>query len=229
MLTSIQKYAHVVLALTLILPLAQVPADARPSGSPSFKSGFSSASKASKPSGGFGSFGSASGARQRSADSALSRKLDRERSEANALRTLDERRQAQAARDARPAPPPPQGYGYGPAPVPAQPPVIVRQDSGLGHVMAGAILAGAAANSHANTHANNNSGGGDLGTRAGADAVGTAAAGTAAASTAGGGSIFGATFWLLALALIGGAVYFAWKRVRSRRAANKPNYSFERN
>jgi hypothetical protein len=86
---------------------------------------------ARKPGGG-GSFGAAPASDARKSDSALSRKMDQERSEANALRTLDERRAAQAAREnnaARPAPAPgtgqpaggyaddrrapPQGYGYG--------------------------------------------------------------------------------------------------------------------
>jgi hypothetical protein len=31
------------------------------------------------------------------------------------------------------------------------------------------------------------------------------------------------------LALIGWGVYFAWRRLRRRRDAKKPNYSFERN
>jgi hypothetical protein len=209
----------------------------------------------------------------------MSRRLDKQSAETNALRTLDERRQAQAARNApsarpvpgygqqddRRTPPPPlpqgYGYGYGQAPAPTQPPVIVRQDSGLGHVVAGAIIAGAAANSHANTHANNGNnngsnnsgggyypapggGGGELAAKAGADAVGTAtagrdaagrdaagteAAGQPAAHKASGGSIFGTVLWLLVLALIGWAVVFAWRRVRARREAGKPNYSFERN
>ena len=181
----------------------------------------------------------------------MSRQLDKQSSEANALRTLDERRQAQAA---RPVPgygqaaggqpdnarmPPPQGSGSGPAwvPAPAQAPIIVHQDSGLGNVVAGAIIGRSLANSHANNNHNNSGsgyypapsgGGGDLAAKAGAGAVDTAAG-----SKAGGGSVFGAivrtVLWLLALALIGWAAYTVWKRVRSRREANKPNYSFERN
>jgi hypothetical protein len=195
----------------------------------------------------------------------MSRKLDQRSAEANGLRTLDERRQAQAVREgrdaARPVPgygqpaggqpdsarmPPPNGYGagpaYGPAQVPAQAPIIVRQDSGLGHVVAGAIIARSAANAHANNHYNNGGGyypapsgsGGDLANQAGAGSVaGSAAATGVQAGGAGGGSVFGAivrtVLWLLVLALIGWAAYYAWKRVKSRREANKPNYSFERN
>jgi hypothetical protein len=205
----------------------------------------------------------------------MSRKLDRERSEANALRTLDERRAAQAAQErnnaARPAPggsyaddrraPPPQGYGYGQAPAPAQPPVIVQRDggSGLGHIVAGAILARSMSNAHANNNnngANNNgsngsngsNGGGyypapsgsagDLANQAGAGSVG---AGTAAASdsaTAGqaksvgkarAGSVLGTIFWLCVLALIVWGIWRVLKRRKARREADKPNYSFERN
>jgi hypothetical protein len=118
-------------------------------------------------------------------------------------------------------------------------PIIVRQDSGLGHVVAGAILARSAANAHAN---NNDSGGyylppggagGDLAAKAGADAVESAAGGKAAAGKPGGGSVLGViartVLWLLVLALVGWAGYTAWKRVKRRREANKPNYSFERN
>jgi cobalamin biosynthesis Mg chelatase CobN len=152
----------------------------------------------------------------------MSRKLDRERSEANALRTLDERRAAQAAQErnkaARSAPggsyaddrrAPPQGngygYGYGQAPAPAQPPVVVQRDGGgLGHIVAGAILARSMSNAHANNNNNgtnnngsnsngsngSNNGGyypapsgsaGDLANQAGAGSVGE---GTAAASAA---------------------------------------------
>jgi hypothetical protein len=177
----------------------------------------------------------------------MSRKLDRQSAEANALRTLDERRQAPGyGQPAGSQPdnarmPPPNGYNsgpaYGPAPAqaPTQAPIIVRQDSGLGHVIAGAIIARSAANAHAN---NNNGGGyypapsgstGGLATQAGANSVDQATVGKAAS----GGSVFGAivrtVLWLLALALIGWIAHYAWKRMRSRREASKPNYSFERN
>jgi hypothetical protein len=138
--------------------------------------------------------------------------MDRERSEANALRTLDERRAAQAAREARPAPgygqpaggyaddrraPPQQGNGYGygpaPAPAPAPAPIIVNQNggSGLGHVVAGAILARSAANAHANSNnGNNNNGGayypapsGSTGDLANQAGAGSVGASTGAAST----------------------------------------------
>lgn len=271
MLKPFSKYAHVALAFALILPLASGPVDAKPSSSSSFKSGFSSQRSSSsssssssksfsspKPSksssGGFGSFNSSRSPDARKPDSALSRKLDRERSDANALRTLDERRAAQAARESRAARAPQQGngygYGYGNAP-PAQPPIIVNNNnggSGLGHIVAGAILARQAANAHANgNYAGNGNGGyypapdgatGDLASQAGANSVGTGGNGAAAGSTVpalapaakdGGGTLFGTFAWLCVLSLIGWCIYFAWKRAKARRAAGKPNYSFERN
>ncbi|MFC5549465.1 hypothetical protein [Massilia aerilata] len=179
------------------------------------------------------------------------------------MRTLDERRAAQAARDNPPprpsyeqrdarTPPPPQGYGYGygNAPAPAQAPVIINQGGGggLGHVIAGAVLANSVANAHArnNNNANNNGGGyypapsgsaGGLANQAGAGSVGgstgapvTASPGAPApAAPAKGGSVFGTIVWLAVLALIGWVVYRLWKRAKARRAADKPNYSFERN
>jgi len=248
------KTYQVAFMLSLLVPLAHVDAaDAKPSTSSSFKGGFSSQrsssstfsssksggfgsfsrrstssdapAQASKPSGGFGSFGSGAAAPQKS-DSALSQKLNKNTAEANALRTLDARRQAQAdaARDTRPVPgheqgasgqqaptyaPPPAAY---PQPQP-QAPIIVRQDSGLGHVIAGAVLANAARGAHAN---NNGYPGGYAG-------------GAASAPSGGGMSFLGVFLTLCVLALIGWGLYFAWRRLRRGRDARKPNYSFERN
>jgi hypothetical protein len=177
----------------------------------------------SRSSGGFGAFGSGGAVPQKS-DSALSQKLDRNTSEANALRTLDARRQAQAdaARDTRPVPGHEDGASgqrppvYAPPPVQQpQAPIIVRQNSGLGHVIAGAVLANAARGAHAN---NNGYPGAVPGTPAG----------TTQAAT-GSGSFLGLFLTLCVLALVGWALYFAWRRVRRARAAKKPNYSFERN
>jgi hypothetical protein len=178
-----------------------------------------------RSSGGFGSFGSGSATPQKS-DSALSRKLDKNASEANALRTLDARRQAQAdaARDTRPVPGYEQGAsgrgapGYAPtyAPPPVQQqqaPVVVRQDSGLGHVIAGAMIANASRGAHAS---NNGYPGGYAG-------------GAAPAPAGGGTSFLGVFMTLCVLALIGWGVYFLWRRLRRSREAKKPNYSFERN
>jgi hypothetical protein len=177
----------------------------------------------SRSSGGFGSFGSGrSGAAPQKSDSALSQKLNRNASEANALRTLDARRQAQAdaARDTRPVP----GYengtpAYAPPPAqqqPSQPPVIVRQDSGLGHVIAGAVLANAARGAHANNNGYPGGYGGGYG-------------GGASSAHGGGTSFLGLFVTLCVLALIGWGIYFMWRRLRRGREAKKPNYSFERN
>jgi hypothetical protein len=171
-----------------------------------------------RSSGGFGSFGRGSAAPQKS-DSALSQKLDRNTSQANALRTLDARRQAQAdaARDTRPVPGYEQGRSaptYAPPPMQQQqPPVIVRQDSGLGHVIAGAMIANASRGAHAG---NNGYPGGY--------------AGEASTAPSGGGTSFlGVFLTLCVLALVGWGLYFAWRRLRRGREAKKPNYSFERN
>jgi hypothetical protein len=267
MLKTFSKYAHVALALSLILALSPAPADARPGSSSSFKSGFSSqrssssfpskpsfSSSPSKPAkGSFGSFRPAPPSDGRKSDSALSRKLDRESAQANALRTLDERRAAQAARNAQAAPgagwpagsyqdnartAPPQGYGPAPAQppanVPTNVPIIVRQDSGLGHVVAGAILARSAANAHANDNGYYPASGGstgELANKAGAGSIG-ASAGAAAARDSGGsvpGAIARTFLWLCVLSLVGWCAYFIWKRAKARREADKPNYSFERN
>jgi hypothetical protein len=255
-MTMLKSY-NVAFVLALLLPLAHVgAADARPSSSSSFKSGFSSqrASAPSKPSyssakssgssfgsfsrrssssdaapapaqpsrssGGFGSFGGGSATPQKS-ESALSQKLDRNASEANALRTLDARRQQQAdaARDTRPVPGYEQGASgrtaptYAPPPVQQQqPPVVVRQDSGLGHVIAGAMIANASRGAHAG---NNGYPGGY--------------AGGASSASGGGTSFLGVFMTLCVLALIGWGVVFAWRRLRRGRDAKKPNYSFERN
>jgi hypothetical protein len=179
--------------------------------------------------GGFGTFGGGGTAPQKS-DSALSQQLNKSSSEANALRTLDARRQAQAgaARDTRPVP----GYEHGapaqsaptyaPPPPVQQPqaPIIVRQDSGLGHVIAGAVLANAMHGARAN-----NSGypGGYPGT------PGAATTPAMPPAHGGGTSFLGLFVTLCVLALVGWALYFAWRRLRRSRAAKKPNYSFERN
>jgi hypothetical protein len=178
-----------------------------------------------RSSGGFGSFGGGQAAPQKS-DSALSQQLNKNASEANALRTLDARRQAQAdaARDTRPVPGYEQGASSRPAPTYApspgqqpQAPIIVRQDSGLGHVIAGAVLANAVRGAHAN---NNGYPGGYPSTQAG---------GPATPAHGGGTSFLGLFVKLCVLALIGWGVYFAWRRLRRSRDAKKPNYSFERN
>jgi len=254
------KTYQVAFMLSLLVPLAHVDAaDAKPSTSSSFKGGFSSQrssssassssksggfgsfsrrsasadapAQASKPSGSFGSFGSGAAAPQKS-DSALSQKLNKTTAGANALRTLDARRQGQAdaARDTRPVPGHEQGASgqqvpsYAPPPAYPQPqppaPIIVRQDSGLGHVIAGAVLANAARGAHAN--GNNGYPGAYPSTPAGGSMA-------PAPARTGGVSFFGLFLTLCVLALVGWIVYYAWRRMRRAREAKKPNYSFERN
>ena len=251
-LTLLKTY-QVALVLSLLVPLAHA-ADAKPSSS-GFKSGFSSQRSSSasrtpsqpsrsggfgsfgkraappdapapaKPSGGFGSFGGGQATPQKS-DSALSQKLNKNASEANALRTLDARRQAKAdaARDTRPVPGYEQAQSGQPAPTYAPPPqqqqqapVIVRQDSGLGHVLAGAMIANAARGAHASNNgypgAYPSTGGGNV----------------TAPPRSGGTSFIGLFFTLCVLVAIAWGVYFMWRRVQRSRAAKKPNYSFERN
>ena len=179
----------------------------------------------SRSSGGFGSFGANRPAPQKS-DSALSQQLGNKAAEANALRTLDARRQAQAdaARDTRPVPGYEQGRqgqgapGYGPMPQ-QQAPVVVRQDSGLGHVVAGAVLANAMRGAHANNggypgNYSNTGGYGNAGSHAG---------------HGGGTSFLGLFMTLCVLALLAWGVYFMWRRLRRARDAKKPNYSFKEN
>jgi cbb3-type cytochrome oxidase subunit 3 len=122
-----------------------------------------------------------------------------------------------------------------PTQAPTQVPIIVRQDSGLGNVVAGAMIARSASNAHAN---DNSSGGGyypapagadsDLANKAGADAVDTAAT-----DDESGVSVSDAVvvifIWLCFLALAAWVLYAGRKHVKRRREASKSNYSFERN
>jgi len=262
------------LALALLLPSAHGLADPRPS--KSFKSGFSSqrssapsSSRApsAAPRGGFGSFGrGAAPPDARRSDSALSRKLDREASEARALRTLDERRAAQAARNAPPqydqGPRSQPGYqpGYQQGPQPGyqqrnqpdygsyQHQVPARRDSGLGPLIAGAVIGNMAANAHANARNNGqsqsqsqapapmepstwNGGVGNVNGAAPAATGGSTAQAPseAAKAPARGGSLFGTLFTLALLVAIVWGAFVLVRRVRGKRKADKPTYSFERN
>lgn len=181
-----------------------------------------------RSSGGFGSFGGGRPAPQKS-DSALSRELGRKAAEENALRTLDARRQAQAdaARDTRPVPGYEQGARRGqdqPVPGYGQPqpqaPVVVRQDSGLGQVVAGAVLA----NAMRGAHANNNGYPGGYG-----NTGGHGNAGGRDSHGGGGISFVGLFMTLCVLALLAWGAYFMWRRLRRAREDRKPNYSFREN
>jgi hypothetical protein len=179
-------------------------------------------------SGGFGSFGGAQGA-PRQSDSALSQQLSRQQAQANALRTLDQRNAARGAQNAaQNAPQPAPGYGAPPAgigaPTQAAPTTVVvhQGGSGLGHVIAGAMIAHSAAA---------NARGGYYPPGAGYNGGGYNGGGKV--SHAGGTSFFSLFVTLCLLAVIAWGLWFAWRGLRRRRAAqreaDKPNYSFERN
>jgi hypothetical protein len=222
------KSAHFAFALSLLLLAPEAFAGFAPHGS--FSHGFSShassshasvphAAPAKAPSGSFGSFGrGAAQAQPQKSNSSLSQQLSRNASEARALQTLDQRNAAKAAQDApQPAPGHAQAAAAQPANAPAPTTVIVHQDGGgLGHVVAGAMLA-RSMNAHAH----------------GGYYPAPGYNGAPAAPGSGGSSVFGTLMTLCLLALIAWGLWFAWRGMRRRRAARreagKPNYSFERN
>lgn len=185
-------------------------------------------------SGGFGSFG-ASAPRQDStatpqkSDSALSQRLSKGDAQANAMRTYDERKAAEAARNApAPAPVPAapsyagnggaqpgyNGPGYGPAPAP----IIINNGnggSGFGNIVTGFLLGRAMSPSHAQAY------------------PGTVGSTGTVAAPPGGSSFFMSvlrTFaWLAIIALVGWGLYFGWKFLRRGSAPSRANYSFDRN
>ncbi|WP_332875940.1 hypothetical protein [Massilia sp. S19_KUP03_FR1] len=230
-------HALLVLSLLSMNPLASAEPRQSSSSSKSFKGGFSSQRSSTPPAraprqdsassrGGFGSFNSAPSRDTQKSDSALSRRLDKNASQDNALRTLDARRaqKEQAERDTRPVP----GYEnrqasgqYGnqpgapmPAPAQAQP-----QGSGWGGVATGMVLGQIASGANAR---NNNGYPGQAN-------VGTSSASVNQAS--GGSSFFGGVMrmfmWLIVLSAIGWLVYFVVQRKRRKTEENKPNYTFE--
>ncbi|MDQ2819420.1 MAG: hypothetical protein M3Y65_03300 [Pseudomonadota bacterium] len=233
---------HAVLVLSLLSMSPGVHADPRQSSSSSssksFKGGFSSQRSSAPPPraprqdsasrGGFGSFNSAPSRNTQKSDSALSQRLDRNASEANALRTLDARRaaQEQAARDTRPVP----GYENrqgsnqnsgqynAPMPMPAPAPVQ-RSDNGMAGVVTGMVL-GQIANG---AHARSNNG------YQGQSNVGTSSA--TVNQTPAGGSFFGGVakmfMWLMILSAIAWVGWFLLRKRRRKTAENQPNYTFE--
>jgi hypothetical protein len=233
--------------LTLVLAFAGA-ADAKPS----FKSGFSSrssssslssssshsssfpSSSSSSKSGGFGSFSRSASAPPQKADSALSQQLSKQQSEANALRTLDARRAAAAtpapapanAMPANAAPPPPAAPYGAPMQAPGQT-VVVHQDSGFGNLITG-YLFGRMASGHSGYH----NGGYNNGGYANDGSYPNGGPGYNSAPQSGGsffGSLLRMIVWIAILAALTWLVVKIVKRVRVRRDADKPNYSFERN
>ena len=220
------------------------PASAAPAPAPA------NASPAPASRGTFGAFGNSANpapdgqAPQSAGRSALSRDLQQSQSQANALNTLDARRNAANGNGGQALPPlndrvpgvdrAPQ-QPYGPAPVPygqqqpyTQAPVIVQQsgNSGLGAAFMGFML-GRSMNASAhqgyypsNGAANNTANGATVQQNGSAPAAPAASFGSTVLRT---------FAWLVLLGVIGWAIYFvvrALKRGKSRRSG--ANYSFER-
>ncbi|MEO7495785.1 MAG: hypothetical protein ABIT83_09675 [Massilia sp.] len=193
---------------------------------PSFKGGFSSQRSSSvrpappptSPSRGqFGRFGGSGPAASAPPDSsALSRDLSRQASQERALRTLDARRAPPPA----PIPAPAQVRNDAPMqmPMPAQPPVVIQQRGGIGDVLAGVLIGRAMSDSHPTVYAGGPMARVDLGVEDGA------------ARERGSflGGVMRLFVWLLMLAVIGWAIYFAVSRIRRARRQSTPNYTFER-
>jgi hypothetical protein len=237
------KSIHLAFLVTMLLAvMTNAPAQqaARSSKSSSFKSGFSSqksrptsgASAASSARASFGSFGGSRAATPQQSDSALSRRLSRDAAQANALRTLDERRAAdQAAAQARTASTQPAAphyergnehynergngrstanqIGYPPAV-----PVIVQQgNSGVGNIIAGFLLGRAMSGDRAHQHAYPRN----------TDVAGP--------STSNGGffqAMSRILVWMLIVAIVASGLYFIWKFLRRGQAPSTANYTFER-
>ena len=208
-----------------------------------------------RKSGGFGSFGGsaprndgAAAPAARKSDSALSQGLGKGDAQANALRTLDQRRAAEQARNAPapvPAGPAPSDPRYGNNTAsnngnyggnsssgnyggnggyhqPTSAPIIINNgnnNGGLVNVITGFLLGRATSASHAQTN--------------GYPGAVTPAGTVASAPAPSGGGFFTSllrTFaWLAILATIGWLLYFGWKFLRRGRAPSQANYSFERN
>lgn len=231
---------HAVLVLSLLsfstVSSAEPRQKSSSSSSKSFKGGFSSQRSSSPPPraprqdagarGGFGSFGSAPSRNPQKSDSALSQRLDRQASEANALRTLDARKaaQEQASRDTRPVP----GYENrqgsnqynAPAPMPMPMPVPQqRSDNGLAGVATGMVLGQIASGAHA---------------RGNNGYPGQANVGTSSASVnqgAPGRSFMGGVarmfMWLMVLSAIAWLGWYLIQKRRRKTEENRPNYTFE--
>ncbi len=271
-------YFAVVLTLSLLIS-CDLSAEARPASSHSgtssgFKGGFSSqkgnyARSAPAPSAppaqrsGPGSFGKAGGADApppppSRSNSALSRDMEQNAAQANALKTLDARRAANAAGTPPNAPLPPlrdpvmrpqqpvyNQPGYAQQNLPPQQPIIVQQPSnGFMHGVIGFMLGRAMSQpqpvyyppNNNSGHGNSNNNGGDWDsntTLAGSTGTATSAAMAPVPAPAPAPS-FGATVLrlLVWLALVSGLVWLAIytvRKLRRLRSASAAHYSFERN
>lgn len=245
------KSVQIALLLALFFSAA-LTADARPSKSSSFKSGFSSqkasparssgsfgsfgprqsqparapeAAPASR-SGGFGSFSNAAGNGAQRSDSSLSQGLDKGAAQANAIRTLEARRRAeQDAMNAAARPVP-----SGPLPHNER---VANRDGDLTRGQHYPMQAPVIIQQQGSSGIGNMITGFLLAkattpTRASANGY-PAQPGAVPAS---GSSFFTSmlrTFaWLLILTVIGWSAYFAWKFLRRGKAPSQANYSFER-
>jgi hypothetical protein len=196
-----------------------------------------SAVPGAKPS--FGSFGKAADTGVSApAKSALTKNLDTNAANANALRTLDERKAAAAAAAAPVTAPVTAGMPapqYNPAPQPlyhAPQPIIVQQRSGMGDMFMGFMLGRALSGGHNNGSYNNgsyNNGGNGAYVSNGSTSSSAAAMGNVEQPASSFGAKVLRTFlWLVILGAIGWLIYFGVRSLTRSGARNAPNYSFER-
>ena len=222
------KSFHSVLVLALVLCLA-VAGYAHSGTSSSYKSGFSSQKNNAARSHG-------SPAQPRRNTSAMSRDVDQGAARANALKTLEARRAA--ANTPPPAPPlPPLNDTLRrpqPAPVYQAPPVQQASGNGLTHGLMGFMLGRAMSQSNQPVSYPTVSGGqpqpaaqpATAGMVGGMPGLGEPAAAPAPSF---GASLLRWFIWLLLLGVIVWTVVYSVRKLRRLRAANTPNYSFERN
>jgi hypothetical protein len=226
------KSFHSVLALVLCLAMA---GNAHSGTSSSYKSGFSSQKNNAARSHG-------SPAQPRRNTSAMSRDVDQGAARANALKTLEARRAAaNMPPPAQPLPPlndtlrrPPQQQPVYQTPPVYQPPMQQPSGNGLMHGLMGFMLGRAMSQSNQPVSYPTVSNGqpqpaaqpDTAGMVGGMPGLGEPA--TAPAPSFG-ASVLRWFIWLALLSVIVWAVVYSVRKLRRMRAANTPNYSFERN
>lgn len=185
--------------------------------------------------GGFGAFGSGAASAPPSApgQSAMGKDLAQSQAQAQALKTLDERRAAANAPAPLPpldnrvpgagqsAPPPP---NYGPQPY-NQPPVVLQQSggNGMGAAILGFMLGRATA-----SHASGNQGYYPANAVPGNPGAGAVPQPGQHPPASFGGTVLRIFAWLLVLGVIGWLIYFALRFFKRGTARGNANYSFER-
>ena len=171
----------------------------------------------------FGSFGKAAGtgadAAGAPAKSALTKDLDKNAANENALRTLDARKAA-ALPPAAPSPAPLQAAPQYGGPAPYQQPIIVQQRSGFGDMAIGFMLGHALSGSHSN--------GGYAGNNGAYPGNGQAGGVPVVEHSSFGATLLRTFLWLLILGSLGWLVYFVVRRFKRAKQDSAPNYSFER-